>query len=145
MAVHPDHPKLSAEVVVDYEPLKEYDDDDDGSGDSRIVTKYVQVDDDAQFGVRFTVPKGLTGECGVRSVVKIDGKTVLSQTLPPQQLNKCDATRRIFRTFGYANGQKFTQNFQFSKLNIGQSCYPTSMTPTINSDQTKKNPTRTRP
>ena len=65
MAIHPDYPGLKAEVVVDGEPLKEYD--DDGVPQPKTLTKYVEVCSDAHFGVRYTIPQGLTGKCGVQS------------------------------------------------------------------------------
>jgi len=80
MAIHPKHPGLKAEVVVDYHPLKGYDEDE------KMVAKYLQVDDDSKFAIRYKIPKGLSGESGVRVKLKIDGKTVASQTQPSDQI-----------------------------------------------------------
>jgi hypothetical protein len=121
MVIHPIHPKLGAEIVINSEPLKEYDDDGEVCEDTKVVTKYVQVEDDAQFGVRYTIPRGLTGVAGVRGAVKIDGKIVVQQTIPSQQLDKCDATRRAHQTRGNTNGRNYTRKFRFAQLNIGQS------------------------
>jgi hypothetical protein len=120
MAIHPNHPGLSAEVVVDWELLKEYDDDSGGDGHSKVVKKYVQVDHDAQFGICYTIPKGLTGAAGVRSALQIDGKTVVKQTTPYEQLDKVNATRCAHQTCGTTNGRNYTQKFRFAQLNIGQ-------------------------
>jgi hypothetical protein len=121
MVVHPDHPGLSAEVVVDHQSLKEYDDDADGDPRYKAVTKYVQVDVDSKFAVRYTIPQGLSGGCGVQSRLKIDGKGVSSRTHPPQQLLRRDCTRHFTRTSGHIDGRNFTQDFRFAQLSIGRS------------------------
>ena len=43
MAIHPDHPRLRVEVVVDDEPLREYDDAENASArDTNLIAKYVE-------------------------------------------------------------------------------------------------------
>jgi hypothetical protein len=42
MAIFPDVAGLQAEIVVDGEPLPEYDDDDDNDADSGTITKYLK-------------------------------------------------------------------------------------------------------
>ena len=72
MAIHPDHPELKVEIVVDDEALKEYARDEDEQ-DWKNITKYVQASSGAFFAVRYTIPKALFAEHGVRAVVGVDG------------------------------------------------------------------------
>jgi hypothetical protein len=118
MAIHPNYPGLSADVVVGGdEPLREYDDDEPLR--PHIMTKYVEVESDAHFGVRYTIPKGLHGTCGVRSNLIIDGKSVRSYTHSNKQIERHSITNRldsILTTFG---GSNYSQKFRFCQLRIG--------------------------
>ena len=117
MAIHPDYLGLKAEVVVDGQALKEYD--DDGVPQSKTLTKYVEVCSDAHFGVRYTIPQGLTGTCGVQSALLIDGKCVVSWNHPQQKLERYGTTRCLQDTYSEVDGSEYTQKFRFSQLNIG--------------------------
>jgi hypothetical protein len=118
MAIHPDHPGLVAEVVVNGQALREYD--DDGQPQLRTVTKYVEAVSDARFSVRYTIPKGLTGVCGVRSNLMIDGRNARSQTTPHHRIEECKVTEHLKSLITYHGGASYSQDFRFSQLHIGK-------------------------
>ncbi|KAL5120468.1 hypothetical protein ACEQ8H_001486 [Pleosporales sp. CAS-2024a] len=121
MAIHPSFPNLSAKVEVDGQALQEFDDNDTDVGrDRHTVTKYVQVENDCAFAVRIRVPKGVTGNCGVRATLQIDGTKVSKQTIPRAQLLKRDATRVFKQKSGDVDGAHYTQEFRFSSLQIDE-------------------------
>lgn len=122
MTVHPEHAGLCAEVVLNDEPLKEYDDEEANEDrSSETITNYVQVDSAAHFGVRYTLPKGLTGEYGVRSQLLLDGKTVCSSFHHRQAIEQGDVTTCLDKFFTTMNGGNYEQRFRFAQLQIGQS------------------------
>lgn len=118
MAIHQDHPGLKAEVLVNGVPLKEYD--DDGEQQPGVVTKYVEVNADAPFGVSYIIPKGLTGECGTRSALDIDGKAMGRHTHQESSLEKWDRSFFYDCISSEVNGMLYTQKFRFSSLQIGE-------------------------
>lgn len=122
MAVHPEFPGLSAEVVVNGEPLKEYDDDDHSSaGNWNNIAKYVEVNNEALFGVRYTIPHGFSEEFGVKTNLTIDGKHVRSYTHNQYQVvhSKRDIVKCLDECYSTVDGIKYTQKFRFSQLHIG--------------------------
>jgi hypothetical protein len=122
MAIHPDYPGLSAEVIVDGDPLTEYRcDDNDVEDQPNTFTQYVQVDSDVNFSVRYTIPQGLYGAYGVRSNIKIDGKSVSSHNHNYEQVARRDVTKWVNTVYGTDSGMNYTYKLRFSKLDIGQS------------------------
>jgi hypothetical protein len=120
MAIHPNFPGLSAEVVVDSNPLMEYRDEDNKAGEqSDAITKYVQVTSDTNFGVCYTIPKGLHGARGVRSNLKVDGKSVRSYNHSHAQLAKHNVTNCIDTVSSTIGGSNYTQRLRFSQLHTG--------------------------
>jgi hypothetical protein len=121
MAIHPDYPGLSAEVVVDGQPLREYVDDE--LPQPGIVTTYIEVETNADFAVRYTIPKGLNGVCGVRGNLRIDGKNICSRNIVHKQLEKRDVTKCLDSLFLNRGTSSYTQKFRFSQLRIGTLLY----------------------
>jgi hypothetical protein len=123
MAISPDYPGLIAEVVVNGEPLKEYEDSDADASEERqahAITRYVQVDSDAQFGVCYTIPKDLNGACGVKSELKVDGKYAVHFCHKPEPIAKHDVTKCFDKVYSTIDGGDYTQKLRFSQLHIGQ-------------------------
>jgi hypothetical protein len=122
MAIFPGIPGLSAEVVVDGEPLREYADDEaDKEQQPRTVTKYVQVDADALFGVRYTIPKGLDGKRGDWANLEVDGRSVRShhRSHAGGKVADRDITNCLDTVYSNVDGAKYTQKLRFTKLHIG--------------------------
>lgn len=121
MAVHPSYPRLCAEVVVDAQPLREFDADDVNEGArSKVITKYVEAISDAYFGVRYTIPKDLSGACGVHSNLRLDGKSICSVNHSHEQITNCDVTNCLDTFYSTVDGARYEQQFRFSQLQIGQ-------------------------
>lgn len=122
MPYHPDFPELCAEVVVNDEALKEYDDEEDSQEHpTEVISKYVQVDSDAHFGVRYTIPADLTGECGIRSQLLLDGKTITSYFHSRQGIERGGVTNCLDKFYTTIDGSNYEQRFRFAQLQIGQS------------------------
>ncbi|KAH7389620.1 hypothetical protein DE146DRAFT_738909 [Phaeosphaeria sp. MPI-PUGE-AT-0046c] len=130
MAVHPEHPGLCAEVVINEESLKEYDDEEAiEEPPSENITKYAQVDTDTNFGVRYTIPMGLTGECGVRSQLLLDGKRICSRVHRRQEIEGGDITNCLDKLHTTINGANYQQRFRFSQLRIEEEAKRDEHTP----------------
>lgn len=121
MAIHPEHPGLCAEVVIDDEALQEYDDEEaDEDGPPETITKYAQVDSDAHFGVRYTIPSDLTGEFGVRSQLFLDGKRISTSVHSRRQFEENDVANYLEKYYTTMNGSNYEQRFRFTQLQIGE-------------------------
>ena len=90
MVVPDFHPGFKFEVVVDGEPLKEYDDKNEEVKArevseykaSRTVSKYIEAVTGKEFGIRLSVGKPYEMDCSSLSFkVLIDGKVVERQIL----------------------------------------------------------------
>jgi hypothetical protein len=120
MAIFPDVPGLQAEIVVDGEPLPEYDDDDDNDADSGTITKYVEALSDKEFALKYTFNMETPIGYGVEAKIDVDGK-------------KCHVGsplghRPHYRYGpGYLNdGKYFRQHYRFTALEIGERFPPLS-------------------
>ncbi|KAF1921828.1 hypothetical protein BDU57DRAFT_535431 [Ampelomyces quisqualis] len=123
MAVHPEHPGLSAELVVNGEALREYNDDEHTSKNDVIaIAKYVEVNEDAHFGIRYTIPQGFSNELGVHVNLKIDGNSVRKHTHNKHQLRhaKRDIVNCLDACNSTIDGVRYSQRFRFSRLQIGE-------------------------
>jgi hypothetical protein len=117
MAKFDDVPGLKAEVLVDGEPLQEYDDDD---VESDMITKYIEALSDKDFVLRFTFDMDLTADHGVEVQVDIDGDRCRVAYRPEKLHKPCHKSGRSF----LKNGQRFERNFRFTALNIGIASCP---------------------
>jgi hypothetical protein len=107
-----DVPGLRAEVVVDGEPLQEYDDDD---AEPDMITKYIEACSDKEFVLKFTFDMGLPMDHGVEVKVDIDGDRC-HVAYRPGSLHK---PRHKYGMSFLKDGQRFRQNYRFTALNIG--------------------------
>lgn len=121
MAVHPNHPELNVEIIVDEEALQEYA-NDEGEQDARDVTRYVQASSGACFAVRYAIPAELFAQHGVRAVIEIDGVEVRKSPYGNSRLRRelghtvtCDATA------ARVNGVDMGQKFRFAEIKPGES------------------------
>jgi len=118
MAIHPDFPGLKAQVIVNGECLEEYD--DDNGPQPRTLTKFFEVVSDANFGVRYTIPKGLTGIYGTKVRFNIDGKDVGGRNHPREALLVHGNMNRFDSVTTQDGGMSYRQKFRFSALQIGR-------------------------
>jgi len=122
MAIHPGFPGLKAEVVVDGQALREYDDDQEPQAIN--VVKYVEVSSDAHFGVRYTLPKGLTGEWGLKAILRIDGTGVGGWNHSRKLIDRKNVTNVLYSTTDIIDGSIYSQKFCFTQLSIGKLLTP---------------------
>jgi hypothetical protein len=113
MAIFNNVPGLEAEVVVDGEPLHEYEDDD---AEPDTMTKYIEALSDKEFALRFIFKMDTPVDHGVQVRMDIDG-LVSCVVYSPDDLRKPWYKRG--KTF-LKNGQHFRQNYRFTALNIGK-------------------------
>jgi hypothetical protein len=123
MTIFPDYPGLVAEVIVNGKPLKEFEDHEVDMNEERqahMITRYVQVDSDAHFGIRYTIPKGLSGNGGVRSNLKVDGESVAHFSHRPETIAKRKVKKCLDTVYSTISGADYTQKLRFSQLHIGK-------------------------
>lgn len=75
MAIHPDHPGLAVEVVVDGTTLKEYADDEDVQPQG-TATKYIEAVAGTNYSVRVQIPPALFAKYSIVTHLRIDGVKV---------------------------------------------------------------------
>jgi hypothetical protein len=118
MAIHSDYPGIRAEVVVNGEALTEYN--DDGESPPVQVTMYVEAVSDAHFGVRYTIPKGLQGTCGVKCKLTIAGRYMCNSCYTDDRMKNHDLTRCMETVHTVVEWSSYSQKFRFSQLRIGK-------------------------
>ncbi|KAH5159734.1 hypothetical protein HBH69_060220 [Parastagonospora nodorum] len=77
MAVHPEYPGLTVQVVVNGEPLPEYE-DEDATDVPKVVTKYIEAQAGTEFEIVQVFPDGFAGSDDVRTRCYIDNQEVHS-------------------------------------------------------------------
>jgi hypothetical protein len=77
MAVLPAHPGLSVQVVVDDQPLPEYD-DEDATQDDGSITKYIEACSGSEFKINLIYDKPFQKNKDLRVCCYIDGSLVSS-------------------------------------------------------------------
>lgn len=104
-------------------PVKEYDDDEEGIVD-KTITKYIEAESGAEFGVRLSIQCmfNVSAKDSVIAEVFLDGKYGNSIVLRKEkQLNvRHTLWYDILSATEVEAGSYFKRNFCFSKLNTGQ-------------------------
>ena len=77
MAVHPEYPGLTAQVMVNGEPLPEYE-DTDAIDDPKVVTRYIEAQAGTTFEIVQVFPDNFAGSDDVLTKYYIDGQNVRS-------------------------------------------------------------------
>lgn len=121
MAVLSKYPGLEVTVVVNGQPLQEYNDDDGENPQSSAVTKYVEAQSGARFWVEFRFKPPFPVYYGVQVLLSIDGKALVAHCLYANEIYQYISR---WKSAGWKrNGEWVEQRFCFSKLDIGN--YPT--------------------
>jgi hypothetical protein len=84
-----------------------------------VVTRYVQVNSDAQFGIRCTVPKDLNGTCKVWSNLKVDGENAVFFSYKPESIARHDVNKHLDKVYSTIDRADYTQKLRFSQLYMG--------------------------
>jgi hypothetical protein len=115
MAVHPDYPELTVDIVVEGSALQEYP-NPDPEPSPKAVTKYVEATSGAKFSVRWNIPKPLFEKYGVRACIRLDGVDMIKKGYRYYK-NRATGVQHIINSSGaYIGGVDMGQDFQFSKL-----------------------------
>jgi hypothetical protein len=116
MTLFDQYPGLKAEIIVDYRPLQEYNDDE---ADSGVISKYVEAASGKEFTMRFTFNRPFPTQHGVEIRVIVDGGQSRVLSYSPEELYKPGGHHK--RGVGFQkDGQWYRQNYRFTALNIGK-------------------------
>jgi hypothetical protein len=116
MTVCDQYPGLTAEIVVDHRPLKEYEDDEAEPG---AISRYVEAASGKEFSMRFTFTRPFPTEHGVEICVSVDGEQSRVLSYSPEELYRPEGHYK--RGVGFQkDGQWYRQNYRFTALNIGK-------------------------
>ena len=128
MAIISEVEGLNVQVLVNGQPLVEYDDDeevgDENNGIQKTTTKYIEAISDAEFTIRYTFDKTFVHKGNDIDVeVYMDGQYMEGHIRrSPELQSGCLATVTGHR---YRQGnQWFERKFSFSKLSIGECGIP---------------------
>jgi hypothetical protein len=119
MAITDDVPGLQVEVIVDGQPLWEYDDDED-EAERFTTTKYIEAMSDKPFSIRVVYKKPFPRQYGVEMDVKIDGGQGRGRMHKPEDLYRPEGHRKSSVSF-HKGGQRFRRKYRFVALDIGNS------------------------
>jgi hypothetical protein len=117
MAVLPSYPGLTVEILVDGEPLPEYDGDE---GDRAYDTKttYVEARTNAEFSVRYTFEPGfMSPHLSVEVIV--DGTTIGYVFCASKDLLRGATHTVVGRNFNIGD-RAYVQKLRFSELAVGE-------------------------
>jgi hypothetical protein len=104
---------LKAEVLVNGEPLTEYDDD---SAELNTITKYIEAKSDKEFVLNYAFDMDVPSDQGVEVTIEVDEKKS-RVGIPQKYLRKshCKYGPGFFK-----NGEYFRQHYRFTELDIGK-------------------------
>jgi hypothetical protein len=120
MAISPDYPGLSAEVIVDGQPSKECEyNDTTVEREPHTVVRYVRVNSNARFSVRVTIPKDLKCKHGVWINLKVDGEEIEWYYRLRKRIEK-RSDIYFDRLYSTIDGAPVTQKLRFCGIDIGQ-------------------------
>jgi hypothetical protein len=115
MAIHSDSLGVRAEVMVDGQALREYEDPSDTSR-ALTVTRYIEATTGADFWVKVAIEAHVLSR-HISVDLKIDGKKVRSLCWRP---SKEDITVRIRQAKERIGKTAFYSDMRFSELSIGK-------------------------
>ncbi|KAI8934335.1 hypothetical protein NX059_009071 [Plenodomus lindquistii] len=117
MAIHPGHPGLKTEVLVNGRALKEYDDDDEGEPKPGTVTKYIEAEADARYSISYHVPPQLFESHDISVKLDIDGVNMRNPSIGNDlETRRIGASSTIYTSSAIINGKRMGQPFRFTHL-----------------------------
>jgi hypothetical protein len=118
MAIHPDHPGLTVEVLVNGQPLPEYE-DEDITDEPNVNTRYVEAQAGVEFEIAYTISKAFAGGDDFNARCYIDGQKVESRVV--RNTNLGARKTYTFRGLRSCNDGQWTMRaFEFKNLHIGE-------------------------
>jgi hypothetical protein len=122
MVVPPTCPGLCVEILVNAQPLKEYDDIEDSPELPNTITKFIEAPSDAEFAVRVTIDKNnfLFPAGDIEINTKLDGESVRRSTYSVRSICSPADTIIDSRPVRLQSGTDAFQKFQFTALQISK-------------------------
>jgi hypothetical protein len=121
MAVHPEYPGLTVQILVNGEPLPEYE-DEDATDNPKVVTKYIEAQAGTDFEIERVYPDGLSGSDDVRTRCYINDQEVRS--FVNTSISRQSGPRK---KIAYVKERKrnswYRRSLQFQRLCISKSTY----------------------
>jgi hypothetical protein len=118
MAIHTDYPGLKVEIVVNGQPLPEYD-DETNTPDSNVVTKYVEAESGAEFSINYSFDKTFPTSHDVNVRCSLDGRQVRKPRVGRTKL-LCERGQKITGLRVQEGKSWGLKKFRFSDLVVGK-------------------------
>jgi hypothetical protein len=118
------HPRLTAQIVVDGQPLLEYD-DEDAVQDPTVVTKYIEAQAGSEFQIHYSHGAIFPFDKDIRVRCYIDGAIVHGKVLRAAKRVQ-DRVRKIEGTTEKNGLICMLQRFRFNDLAIGKYLFSTT-------------------
>ncbi|KAH7085200.1 hypothetical protein BKA63DRAFT_574293 [Paraphoma chrysanthemicola] len=115
MAICDDHPGLRAEIIVDGQPLQEYEDEEGAPG---TITKYIEASTDKEFAMKTTFSPPFPTEYGVEVEIIVDAALPRALAYAPEDLHASGGHFKFGVNFR-ENGKWYHKKYRFTALNIG--------------------------
>ncbi|KAF1955563.1 hypothetical protein CC80DRAFT_564289, partial [Byssothecium circinans] len=115
MAVLSECPGLVVEIVANDQALREYDDDETDTEASKTVTKYVQVEEESPFEVRFRFSEEFPSEHELSIHVILAGM-VVNSTILQKHMFSGNKAFSIDGAWSSVSGVESKHNFRFLRL-----------------------------
>ena len=117
MAILDAYPGLTTEITVDRAPLPEYNDEEAETSPTE-TTKYIKARSGSEFVIRTSLKEPFPANNGVEISVSVDGNGGPRYSVKPGSLFYKVPTK--IKGVGFSqDGKRYTQNYQFAELNIG--------------------------
>ena len=117
MAIHSDYPGVKAEVMVNGQPLREYEDPSDTS-EAHTVTKYIEVITNTKFEVKVHIEAGAVSEHeDITMRMSLDGQRAVYYFGRSSRLKR---TVTLAQTCKLIDGSLFFYDTQYSELSISK-------------------------
>lgn len=116
---------LEADIRVDGQPLREYDNDDpEEDSQPQTIVKYVKAPTDAAFAIHVRIPRDyqMSSE-GVVFKFDADGKRMTQKTVSQEEVRGRTGGKEIIalgRRGRYESGACNRRPLQFTKINFGK-------------------------
>jgi hypothetical protein len=114
-------PGVNIEIIVNGQPLVEYEDDDEGPPAPNTVTKYIEAQSEAHFAVRVAVGKAFHFPAGDLQVqITLDGKIVRGRIWNTENLSSLSGKIIDSRSCSLSSMANTVQKFRFIPLDLGK-------------------------
>jgi len=121
MAVHPEYPGLTVQVMVNSKPLPEYQ-DPNAIDDPKDVTRYIKAQAGTEFEIVQVFLDGFAGSDDIRTRCYIDGQ-MMRKPISTGASRKSVPRQKIAGVKEKKGNSWYWRPFQFQKLCASKSTY----------------------